>query len=711
MEFSVEKFISPFVESQFPQFYQEEGPNFILFVKAYYEWMEEQGNPIAEGRNIFDYRDIDNTLESFLEHFQKKYLYGIPFNVIINKRYLLKHILDVYRSKSSIQCYKLLFRLIYNQDVDLYLPGRDILKASDGIWKEPKYLEVNDTGILQNYVGKQIFGLTSNTSAVVESYIKQPINENIISTLYISNLEPRGGEFIQGEKLIIDNNKNASDIEVAPTVLGSLDSIDIINGGQGFNVGDIIKIVHRDLSNNSVISYGIDGELRVTEVSRGQGAINFSIYNGGFGYTSNSLIFVYKSPADTTGNGANFSLGSLSFTQNIQYNTDLIADYANLTLNTSTFGFPANSSANISSVISDTLTFQNNIFGTIYSLTNIKTGNGYTQSVNTFVRSTLLSNPLVGNVSYNTGSNTVTGTSTTFTSYFSNNDVIALRANNSNSSTEEYLVIKSVDSDTSITLYGPPVNNSTASAVYKIAPVILPANFGLNDPVMYSPDASINGKNENIVGLPSVGNNIVSKAIAINSGKGYVDGEIVKLYLYSGLNTPTVVLGGNNYSNGDTLIFSGGGTTSSAQGFVTTNTSGGITSTSLTYQGSGYTSLPIINVKSKNGTGAYLTTTLTEFNTFSEITAKVVKKGIGRNKGNWITTRGHLNSDKYIQDSYFYQDFSYQIKAAVMLNKYRDILYNTFHTSGSELFGTYYEIINENSNIEIMYEQSSANVS
>jgi hypothetical protein len=43
MEFSVEKYISNFVESQFPVFYQEEGPNFILFMKAYYEWMETEG--------------------------------------------------------------------------------------------------------------------------------------------------------------------------------------------------------------------------------------------------------------------------------------------------------------------------------------------------------------------------------------------------------------------------------------------------------------------------------------------------------------------------------------------------------------------------------------------------------------------------------------------------------------------------------------------
>ena len=95
MNFSIEKKISYFVESQFPQFFRDQGANFILFVKAYYEWMEQSGNPVVEARNLFDYRDIDNTLDDFLVHFQKKYLYGIPFNIIVNKRFLLKHILDV----------------------------------------------------------------------------------------------------------------------------------------------------------------------------------------------------------------------------------------------------------------------------------------------------------------------------------------------------------------------------------------------------------------------------------------------------------------------------------------------------------------------------------------------------------------------------------------------------------------------------------------
>ena len=93
---------------------------------------------IKESRELFDYRDIDNTLTTFLQYFQQKYLYGIPYNIISNKRFLLKHILDVYRSKGSIQCYRLLFKLIYNEDVKVYLPGTDVLKPSDGTWKVPR---------------------------------------------------------------------------------------------------------------------------------------------------------------------------------------------------------------------------------------------------------------------------------------------------------------------------------------------------------------------------------------------------------------------------------------------------------------------------------------------------------------------------------------------------------------------------------------------
>ena len=61
MDFRTEKYISNFIQNQFPLFYQEEGPDFILFLKAYYEWMEDSwgddkdgfGGPIRESRELF----------------------------------------------------------------------------------------------------------------------------------------------------------------------------------------------------------------------------------------------------------------------------------------------------------------------------------------------------------------------------------------------------------------------------------------------------------------------------------------------------------------------------------------------------------------------------------------------------------------------------------------------------------------------------------
>ena len=720
MQFDIQKTISNFVESQFPQFYLEEGPNFVLFLQAYYEWMESEGQAINQSRSLFDLRDIDNTLPEFLSHFQQKYLYGIPFDTIANKQFLLKHILDVYRSKGTINCYRLLFKLIYNQDVEIYLPSQDILKASDGTWIQPEYLEVTNVANLESYVGQTVIGTSSNTTAIIESYITEPINQNIVATLFISNMKPQGGSFVKGEKIVINTEiSNTAAIVAAPSVIGSLSSLQILNGGQGFNVGDIISIVHNSLSNNNVIAHGVDGQLRVTGISRGFGQLNFSLSSGGFGYTSNTQTFIYNGPSNP-GTGANFTIGGYSYNQNIQYNTDIIADYYNTNINATSYGFPGNTAANDTySTIGGALTYTNNVFGTIASLTNLLTGSGYTNSATIFVRSTqLASNGIPGTITYSTTSNTVTlsgsytvGDANGFPFFFSANDVIALQANSSDGGTLEYQIIKSVDSNTQVTLWGPPSHNSTSLATARVAPVVLPSNFALYEPYMYRTDGTINGENESILANPSVGNNIIANVVAVNSGKGYVDGEPVIAYLSNGL-TPLVIFNpGTGYSNGDVILFSGGGTTAQASGYVTTDNTGAITAANFNNggasSGSGYTSLPTIRVKSKNGTGAVLTTSIQEFNTFSQVSGKVVKLGVGKKPGYWSTTKGFLDSDKYIQDSYYYQDFSYVIKVAATLDKYSNILYNTFHPSGTELFGEFYQLNSANSFASIVYEPVS----
>ena len=271
MEFPVEKFVSNFVQSQFPSFYQEEGPNFILFMKAYYEWLETADNPIYQARRLYDYRDVDNTLEKFLEFFQKKYLYGIPFNVISNKRFLLKHILDIYRSKGSTQCYRLLFKLLYNEDIEIYLPGKDILRVSDGTWIEPKYLEVTKNDKLKDYIGKTIIGATSLVTATVENYVQENYNNDIINILYVTNILPRRKDFAINEKIVLlDEVDNTEAINLAPTLLGSLNSISVVRSGNNYAIGDVVKIKNREnfdiQSLGAPVSFGVDGILKINKL-------------------------------------------------------------------------------------------------------------------------------------------------------------------------------------------------------------------------------------------------------------------------------------------------------------------------------------------------------------------------------------------------------------------------------------------------------------
>lgn len=689
----VEHHISNLVQYQFPTFYNEHGPVFIQFVKAYYEWLEDTGNPLYYNRRLLETFDIDLTLDEFLEHFQRKYLYGIPFDVIINKRSLIKHVLDAYRSKGSVQCFKLLFRLIYNENVEVYLPGNDMLRPSDATWVHPMYIESSDSEYLSDMIGKKIQGVTSGTSAVVEGVVKMPSRGSIINMVFITNVNPRNGDFTVGERFVVADLLGKTDFETlinaSPTIIGSMDTIEIINGGQGFSVGDQLTIPRYDVETGNLITNGLGGAVSVRAVGAANGQLNFVITNYGFGVTNTANIFIYANTSDTITSNASFSVGSLASPQSIQYNTDVIASMESTLIDAAAYGFAGNSAANATAnTIGGALSFTNATFGSLSTLTNLNTGVGYTRSPSIFIHNSLLSNALSGSVSYNRTSANITGTSTTFTNYFANNDTIVIQANTSLANTIEYHVIQQVVNNTVIVLYDMPAANSTASATHKVAPIIFPANFTSDSPYMQNNDGTLNGNNSIVVGQPSSGSGVISVAEAVDSGRGYEEGKLVELYPADALQIPTIVAAGNNYINGDIITVTGGDPYQTATGTVLTNANGNVTSL-LWSGGAGYKSLPTLTINSRAGSGANLSTTILAFDTSVTVTGLIRKAGIGVRRGYWSTTRSFLSSDKYIQDSYFYQEFSYQLKAAVVLDKYREILYKTFHPTGTEMFGAY----------------------
>jgi hypothetical protein len=111
-------------------------PLFTDFIKAYYEYLEQTGNPSDIINNLSKYASIDGTLDSFLEYFKLQYMNNIPKDIMCDERLLLKHIKELYNSKGSEASYRLLFRALYNKEISFYTPGDSVLRPSDSKWKQ-----------------------------------------------------------------------------------------------------------------------------------------------------------------------------------------------------------------------------------------------------------------------------------------------------------------------------------------------------------------------------------------------------------------------------------------------------------------------------------------------------------------------------------------------------------------------------------------------
>lgn len=59
------------------------------------------------------------------------------------------------------------------------------------------------------------------------------------------------------------------------------------------------------------------------------------------------------------------------------------------------------------------------------------------------------------------------------------------------------------------------------------------------------------------------------------------------------------------------------------------------------------------------------------------------EEAVGKHEG----TKGFLNSDMVLQDSHYYQDFSYMISSSVTLGRWRKIVENILHPAGLQFFG------------------------
>lgn len=221
------------------------------------------------------------------------------------------------------------------------------------------YLGTFNTSILQS---RQIKGLTSQATAIVEKVGRRNIaglnfyqffvdSRNILGTF-------RNGEII--EITIIDENNN--EIPFYFQTLSDVSSIQVVNSGQNYKVGD------------SAILRGSATERAVAVVDRVSSgnieSISVRIGNFGAGYKVNNEVYannflsnVFSAIIDAVDDS-----GTISPNTFIYNNIDFIDLYGNVTLDSINFGFPANT-VNLNSTISEALS--SNVITNLGPATNV----------------------------------------------------------------------------------------------------------------------------------------------------------------------------------------------------------------------------------------------------------------------------------------------------------------------------------------------------
>ena len=147
------------VNRQLPEFVRDEYPKFIAFLEAYYEFLETQANTAVNANNLVTtakslryVRDVDESIDQFEKNFYNTYGSLVPLNVQSNKALLFKQLLPLYRSKGSEGSFKLLFQLVFGEDIDVILPKNNVLRASASNWQVDNKLRINPD-ISSRYVG------------------------------------------------------------------------------------------------------------------------------------------------------------------------------------------------------------------------------------------------------------------------------------------------------------------------------------------------------------------------------------------------------------------------------------------------------------------------------------------------------------------------------------------------------------------------------
>lgn len=723
--------ISSLVKSQLPEFIREDYQTFVAFLEAYYQYIEQ--NEV----DLKTLRDLDTTLEEYIRYFKSELASNLPYTTVDTK-FLLQHIKEQYNAKGSEASFKLLFRILFNKEVTVDYPSKQILRASDGRYNQDNSVFARIlTGNPQDPVGKLVDVITPSKTIRVLVDRRQDVEIEVDRAIQVSEdvyeylIDRRFfGNISVGDRLRYRDDENG--IYFTAEILSTTVGLQVLTPGTGFRVGDIYNIKNFD---------GTGSILKVSTVDQNGGINKAQFIKFGTGYSTDftttisassgqdvagtagtviqrldtavtrvtltGTLAVTNNSTTVTGTGTSFTAeiapGDLIFLPNGVYTVATVASITSLTLTSVYLGTTASGITSVYRARASgggldkhtTINISEKLdgFAEVGTFSSADYALGSTAST------------LTGTLAVTNGSSTVTGTSTSFTSQLQYGDIITLPNGT--------YTFGRAASNTSLTLVETPsvvsqlvnvVNGSTT--VTRVTTALWGTSWVANTAVTQNQKIYY-GNNLYVVvtsgttsSSPPLTTGLVTNGSAVLNWVSSADipwntGEIVA-------NDVIRMPDGNTYTvssrNSTTLTLNTAytGTTATHQ-IISVASPTNYTGTTA----SGLAS--VVYTRSGSIDGTYTGLVLREFgissadSTITDTDPAIIKVTLGalaKYPGYYVTNDSFLNDAIYIQDSRYYQAYSYVIKIDEALNTYKTAVKNLIHPAGMALFGEY-DIRNE----------------
>lgn len=275
--------IYPKISNNIPSYIKEEYPKLHNLVVAYFKWLETDENFLSILVNFKDDFEVNSQIKPYIDMLKAELGWTYNIQLTIDDRTLIKLLRDFYLSRGSEQSFKLLYKILFNANVDIFYPRDKLFKLSDNnyiiehkIITTAANFENNHAYFLQFFnkeiLSTTITGLNSGLIAIVDS--AKLITKNRKKYLEIK-ISRTNNDFIPFEYIQISNELGT----ITETIFAKL-TYDILDPGHGYKSGDILNITFdQTINENSIVG----GETAVDLISTGgidAVGINFTYING-----------------------------------------------------------------------------------------------------------------------------------------------------------------------------------------------------------------------------------------------------------------------------------------------------------------------------------------------------------------------------------------------------------------------------------------------